>query len=191
MYGRGLSRPNFSDLIPFQSVSSSGTARTSVSQGNPNLKAEYADNIDLLYESSLPHTGLLQAGFFYKNLSNPIVATQTASAPNPTLTGNNNSYILNQTINAGSAYVYGFEIAFQQHFSRLPGALNGLGLSTNYGYTASQAKLPPYVDPTLLQPGQSVGQTVVLGVLLQRSSVKRQTASISVQLMTSGGCRCV
>jgi hypothetical protein len=38
-----------------------------------------------------------------------------------------------------------------------PGALNGLGLSTNYGYTASQAKLPPYVDPTLLQPGQISG----------------------------------
>src|SRR5258708_13999594 len=62
VYGRGLARPNFSDLIPFQSVSSSGSARTSVSQGNPNLKAEYADNVDLLYESSLPRSGLLQAG---------------------------------------------------------------------------------------------------------------------------------
>ena len=109
------------------------------------------------YESNLPRNGLLQAGFFYKNLTNPIVATQTVSAPNPTLTGNNNPYILNQTINAGSGYVYGFEIAYQQHFSRLPGALNGLGLSTNYGYTASQAKLPPYIDPTLLQPGQISG----------------------------------
>jgi TonB-dependent receptor len=157
VYGRGLARPNFSDLIPFQSVSSSGSARTTVSEGNPNLKAEYADNVDLLYETSLPRSGLLQAGFFYKNLTDPIVATQTVSAPNPTLTGNNNPYILNQTINAGSAYVYGFEIAYQQHFSRLPGALNGLGLSTNYGYTASQAKLPPYVDPTLLQPGQISG----------------------------------
>jgi outer membrane receptor protein involved in Fe transport len=121
------------------------------------LKAEYADNVDLLYETSLPRSGLLQAGFFYKNLIDPIVATQTVSAPNPTLTGNNNSYILNQTINAGSGYVYGFEIAYLQHFSRLPGALNGLGLSTNYGYTASQAKLPPYVDPTSLQPGQISG----------------------------------
>ena len=156
VYGRGLARPNFSDLIPFQSVSSSGSARTIVSQGNPNLKAEYADNIDVLYERSLPRSGLLQAGFFYKNLTNPIVGTQTLSAPNPTL-GINNPYTLNQTINAGSAYVYGFEIAYQQHFSSLPGVLNGLGVSTNYGYTASQAKLPPYIDPTLLQPGQISG----------------------------------
>ena len=80
------------------------------------------------------------------------------SAPNPTLTGNNNPYILNQTINRWKlCYVYGFEVAYQQHFSRLPGALNGLGVSTNYGYTASQAKLPPYIDPTLLQPGQISG----------------------------------
>jgi hypothetical protein len=34
-----------------------------------------------------------------------ITATQTVSAPDPTLTGNNNPHILNRTINAGSAYV--------------------------------------------------------------------------------------
>ncbi len=157
VYGRGLSRPQFSDLIPFQTVSSSGSARTTVSKGNPNIQAEYADNLDVLYENSLPGTGLLQAGFFYKNLSNPIVATQTLVPADPPLTGNNQPYLLNQTINAGSAYVYGFEIAFQQHFTRLPGALNGLGVSTNYGYTASQAKLPPHIDPAVIQPGQISG----------------------------------
>ncbi len=152
VYGRGLSRPNFSDLIPFQSPPSGGTARNTVSQGNPNLQAEYADNIDLLYESSLPGTGLLQAGFFYKNLSNPILPTQTLQNPNPPVTGNAFPYYLNQTINAGSAYVYGFEVAFQQHFTQLPGALNGLGLAANYGYTASQATLPPFVDLTATPP---------------------------------------
>ncbi len=85
VYGRGLSRPNFGDLIPFQSAPSGGTARNTVSQGNPRLKSEYADNIDLLYENSLPGTGLLQAGFFYKNLSNPIVSTQLCTHPTPLL----------------------------------------------------------------------------------------------------------
>jgi TonB-dependent receptor len=153
VYGRGLARPNFSDLIPFASAPSGGTARNTISQGNPNLHAEYADNIDLLYESSLAHQGLLQAGFFYKHLSDPIVPTQTVQQPNPTLTGNNLPYILNQTINAGTGWVYGLEIAFQQHFTYLPGALNGLGLSANYAYTASRANLPPYVDPTTAPPG--------------------------------------
>lgn len=59
VYGRGLARPNFSDLIPFASTPSGGTARNTISQGNPNLHAEYADNIDLLYESSLAHHGLV------------------------------------------------------------------------------------------------------------------------------------
>jgi TonB-dependent receptor len=144
VYGRGLSRPNFSDLVPFQSAPSGGNARSTYSLGNPNLKAEYADNIDLLYENALPRSGLLQAGFFYKNFTDPIVATSTYHAADAVVTAG--PYFLNQTINAGSAYVYGFEIAFQQHFTYLPGLLNGFGLSTNYGYTASQAQLPPYIN---------------------------------------------
>ncbi|WP_419805380.1 TonB-dependent receptor [Terriglobus sp.] len=148
VYGRGLSRPNFGDLIPFQSAPSGGVARNTVSQGNPNLKSEYADNIDLLYENNLSHQGLLQAGFFYKHFTNPILPTQSLVAPNPSVTGNNLPYFLNQTINAGSAWVYGLEVSFQQHFSYLPGLLSGLGLSANYAYTNSQANLPPYVDLT-------------------------------------------
>ena len=148
VYGRGLARPQFSDLIPFQSAPSGGTARNTVSQGNPNLKAEYGDDIDVLYDNALSHQGLLQAGFFFKHLSNPILPTQTLTAANPSITGNNLPYYLNQTINAGSGYVYGFEIAFQQRFTYLPGLLNGLGASANYGFTSSQAHLPPYVDVT-------------------------------------------
>jgi len=155
VYGRGLSRPNFGDLIPFQTPPSGGTARNTITQGNPNLSAEYADNIDLLYENSLTRQGLLQAGFFYKHFTNPILPTQTLQPPNSAVSGNDQPYFLNQTLNAGSAYVYGFEISFQQRLSYLPGLLNGLGVSANYGYTSSQANLPPYVD--LTQTGVPVG----------------------------------
>jgi len=148
VYGRGLSRPNFSDLIPFQTPPSGGNARNTASLGNPYLRAEYADNIDVLYENSLPHQGLLQAGFFYKHFTDPILPTQTLSPPNPSVTGNNLPYFLNQTINAGTAWVYGFEVSFQQHFTYLPGLLDGLGVSANYAYSKSQANLPPYVDLT-------------------------------------------
>ncbi len=153
VYGRGLSRPNFSDLVPFQSAPSGGKARSTYSQGNPNLKAEYADNFDLLYENSLPRSGLLQTGFFYKHFTDPIVSTSTYHSADAVVTAG--PYFLNQTINAGSAYVYGFEISYQQHFTYLPGLLSGLGVSTNYGYTKSLAHLPPYVD--LTQPNVPVG----------------------------------
>ncbi len=155
VYSRGLSRPNFSDLVPFASAPSGGNARNSVSQGNPAIRAEYADDIDLLYENNLSGTGLLQAGFYYKNLSNPIVSTQTLQAPNQAVSGNTLPYYLQQSLNAGSAYVYGFEIAYIEHFNRLPGLFSGLGLSANYGYTASEAHLPPFVD--LTQPNVAPG----------------------------------
>lgn len=139
VYGRGLARPNFSDLVSFASISPGGV-RTLSSVGNPNLRAEHADNLDLLYEQSLHSAGLLQAGIFYKKLSDPIIPV-TTSVPDPANPGQ--TIIQTQPQNAGSAYVYGFEIAYQQHFNYLPGLLSGLGLSANYGYSASQVTFPP------------------------------------------------
>lgn len=132
VYSRGLSRPDFADLVSFATVSPGG-ARTLSSIGNPNLKAEHADNLDLLYEQNLSPVGLLQAGVYYKQLADPIIPTNTLLA---------DGTIQTQPDNAGSAYVYGFEIAFQQHFTYLPGLLNGLGMSANYGYSASQVTFP-------------------------------------------------
>lgn len=145
VYGRGLSRPNFSDLVSFATVSPGGV-RTTSSIGNPNLKAEHADNLDLLYERSLNPVGLLQAGIFYKHLTDPIVPLNTTLS---------DGTIQTQPQNAGSAYVYGFEIAFQQHFGYLPGLASGLGLSANYGYTASQVTFPAPLNPD----GSSTGIT--------------------------------
>ncbi|HEY2038822.1 MAG TPA: TonB-dependent receptor, partial [Edaphobacter sp.] len=137
VYGRGLSRPDFADLVSFATVSPGGV-RTTSSIGNPNLKAEHADNVDLLYEQSLNPVGLLQAGVFYKRLTDPIVPLNTVLS---------DGTIQTQPQNAGSAYVYGFEIAFQQHFTYLPGLASGLGLSANYGYTASQVTFPKVLNP--------------------------------------------
>jgi TonB-dependent receptor len=137
VYGRGLSRPNFSDLVSFASIAPGGV-RTTSSIGNPNLKAEHADNIDLLYERSLNPVGLLQAGVFYKRLTDPIVPLSTKLA---------DETIQTQPQNAGDAYVYGFEVSFQQHFTYLPGLARGLGLSANYGYTASQVTFPAVLNP--------------------------------------------
>ena len=107
--------------------------RTLSSIGNPSLRAEHADNLDLLYEQNLSPVGLLQTGVYYKRLTSPIIPLQTTLA---------DGTIQTQPQNAGSAYVYGFEIAFQQHFTYLPGLLGNTGLSANYGYSASQVSFP-------------------------------------------------
>ncbi|MEO6806098.1 MAG: TonB-dependent receptor [Edaphobacter sp.] len=147
VYGRGVSRPNFSDLVSFATVSPGGV-RTTKSIGNPHLKAEHADNVDLLYERNLNPIGLIQAGVFYKRLSDPIIPLNTKLS---------DGTIQLQPQNAGNAYVYGFEIAFQQHFTRLPGLLSGTGLSANYGFAASQLTFPPATNPDGSDSG--VGRT--------------------------------
>ncbi len=53
-----------------------------ITLGNPNLKAEHSNNYDLLFEQYLNPVGIIQAGFFYKQLSDPIVNGQFAESPN-------------------------------------------------------------------------------------------------------------
>jgi outer membrane receptor protein involved in Fe transport len=75
-----------------------------------------------------------EAGFFYKQLSSPIVSITTF-----TTTGPYAGYKVTQPVNAGSAWVTGLEFAYQQRLSYLPGLLGGLGISANYSWTVSTA----------------------------------------------------
>lgn len=133
-YGRGISRPVPSDLTA--AISQDLTVNPKlVSLGNPALKPEHGDDLDLLYERYFAPLGEVRGGLFYKHLANPIVSLQTEPTSGPFA-----GFRVTQPANAGSAYLLGFEAAFQQHFRGLPGPLRGLGLSGNYSYTASQAK---------------------------------------------------
>ena len=149
VYSRGLARPDFQDLIPFVGPGSGGGINK-FSQGNPNIQPEFGDDVDVLYENNLQRAGLLQAGFYYKHLSNPIVPLQTVTA----VTGGEN--VVSNVGNAQAAHVYGFEIAYIQHFTQLPGLFSGLGVSANYGYTSSSVTFPPYLDPTTVTSGSGV-----------------------------------
>ena len=156
-YSRGLGRPNPTDIAQAASFSftSPNSTNNSVNLGNPNLKAETADNIDLLIERTLKPFGMITAGYFYKNLTDPIVATsfvKNFTTP-PVPAAQPGLYTVSQTINAGTAWVQGFEAAYLQHLTFLPGALGGFGISANYGYAASRISgLPNRSDhPRLLR----------------------------------------
>jgi TonB-dependent receptor len=140
-YGRGLGRPNPTDIAQAVQVTfvAHNDPRNAVSLGNPNLKAETADNIDILVEHSLKPFGLITAGYFYKNLTDPIVSTSFLETFTPPTTTTPDTYTVSQTINAGSAWVQGLEAAYLQHLTFLPGPLSGFGISANIGYTASRA----------------------------------------------------
>jgi TonB-dependent receptor len=145
VYSRGLARPDPQDIA--QALSFDNTANpVLVSLGNPNLKAETADSVDILIEHYFSPFGLLTAGYFHKNLTDPIVSrefTVTSGSFGSATCSATVTCRVTQPLNAGSAWLNGFEVAYLQHLTSLPGALSGLGISANYGYTASRASLGP------------------------------------------------
>jgi TonB-dependent receptor len=127
-YGMGIARPNFGDIAPY--FVDDPTSIPEFSEGNPNLKPTHAQNFDVLAEHYLKQVGMIQAGFFYKALTDPIYTVIVNSNTLQTLT------------NGPSADIMGFEASWQQRLSFLPGALNGMGVRANYSYTSSQATFP-------------------------------------------------
>ena len=154
---RGVARPDPYQLVPYVTEDDSSNP-ASVSVGNPALRPEHANNYDLLYERYLHPLGMIQGGFFFKQLTAPQFEFQIPAGVNvaalpagtlpPSLLSTIEQYQTSQLgestvteyINGENAYLYGFEVSFQQHLNYLPGVLGGLGISANYAYTGSQEK---------------------------------------------------
>lgn len=146
VYARGIARPDPYQLVPYVTEDDSTNPAT-IAEGNPGLKPEHANNYDLLYEHYLKPAGIFQAGFFYKQLSDTLINT-SYTATSGLYTGD----LVSQWINAGSANLYGFEVAYQQRLAFLPGPLAGLGMLANYSWTASQINhVPGRLDSPALQ----------------------------------------
>ena len=140
VYGRGISRPDPYQLVTYITLDQTTTPYT-VSIGNPSLVAEHANDYDLLYERFLPSIGMIEAGYFYKALSDPIYPQQsTIPTTGSPLSQAYGGYLLIQDVNGDTAHVQGIEAAYQQHLNFLPGMLAGARINANFTYTSSQAK---------------------------------------------------
>jgi TonB-dependent receptor len=192
VYSRALSRPDPQDIAQALLV----TLNPNTAQlGNAGLKAESANNYDVLLEHYLKPFGMIQGGFFYKQLYKPIVETQVTEdnyTPNP----NNPSYpvgiwTVSQFVNAGSGWITGLELGYLQHFTSLPGFLGGLGLSANYSHTGSQASgIPNRSDSPRLQRQApnlfNISPTYDRGRLSIRAGFAYNQASIYAYQYTDG-----
>ena len=137
-YGRGISRPNFSDIVPAIQVDPNNSPK-SLQVGNPALNPTKANNYDILIEHYFQPLGILQGGYFYKALTDPIYPTVSFVAASD---ANFPGYLRQQSINGPSAHISGVEMAWQQRLSALPGLLGGFGVSANYSYTTSRVSFP-------------------------------------------------
>jgi len=142
---RSLSRPGYYDLVPWQEVE---PRRKRMKIGNPDLDQSTSTNYDFLFEHYLKSLGLISGGVFYKEIEDYIYSSIYAQQG-----GQFDGYQVTQTVNGAKARVYGYEIAWQQQLTFLPGFLNGFGIYGNFTQIQSKFKVPGIVsDRTVRLP---------------------------------------
>ncbi|MBX3146551.1 MAG: TonB-dependent receptor [Gemmatimonadales bacterium] len=123
-----IARPNYFDLVPYRLRDDEDLAL-----GNPSLSPTTSRNIDLLVEHYADQIGILSAGVFFKQLSDPIFVFRE---------DNDLGGETEQPRNGRSGWIRGFEASLQRQLRFLPSPFNGLGLYANYTFTDSEATLP-------------------------------------------------
>jgi len=162
---KSIVRPDFQQLQPNYSISavngiiSGGVCSNSnpsnapvncvyqytANAGNPDLKPIRSTQYDLSYEWYFNSTGSLTATMFYKDIYNFIANSPT----NLSFTNNGVTRTVQviQPYNAGHGKVKGFEVAYQQYYDFLPGALRGFGVQANFTYIDSKGTRNGAVNP--------------------------------------------
>lgn len=120
-YFKSLNRPGFFEIVPFSIIN-----EDYMEFGNKDLKRAIIHNIDLRWELFPKASEQIMAGFFYKNIKDPIeYAYHTI----------NNRQFGYGPVNLGTATNYGFEIDFIKF-------MGAFGVKANYTFTKSQITTP-------------------------------------------------
>jgi TonB-dependent receptor len=141
---RSLARPNYTDVVPSSYLVEEDME---IERGNPDLDPTLSWNLDFMYERFFTTVGVVSAGVFYKDLTDPIYLTIF----DETIAGE--EWLVAQPQNGESAELWGLELAFQNQFRKAPGFLSGFGFFINYTWTDSEAVIPGRDGKTQL-PGQ-------------------------------------
>lgn len=173
-YSNGIGRPSFASLRPtttiVNTVQNSG-APGRITQANPALKPQYTDNYDLALEYYFKSTGLFSAAVFRKEIKD---FQQSVTRILPTDGGGFGAqyagYEFVTSTNTGDATVEGYEIAYQQQFTFLPGFLKNFGGFANWTHLKAEGNMPggTTANPTLAAIQNYVPDTVNLGLTYQR-----------------------
>ena len=176
-WSTGIGRPGFNQLSTDSFVN---TDLMTVEAGNPNLKPTTGNNFDATLEWYLPNSGILQVGLFDKQFKN-YVATRDVQGPYQGETYDFISYF-----NINNAYARGFEAAYNQRFTELPGLWSGLGVDANMTLVDSQAEIRKGEKSSL--PGTSKA-TANLAVFYEKGGLSLRLASeyVGKTLFVAGG----
>ncbi|WP_066401765.1 TonB-dependent receptor domain-containing protein [Flavisolibacter tropicus] len=131
-YTTGYSRPNYVDLMPTLNIN---TDLLKIEKGNPELKAAYSNNMDVLFEQYMKNVGLLSGGVFYKHINKFQYLSEgpITDASNPYYSsGATEQYVMRQPRNGKAANVYGVELTYNSTLTFMPGVLKNLIFTGNY-----------------------------------------------------------
>lgn len=120
---RGMTRPNFTDIVPRALETQEGTALV-VTLGNPDLKPTLSNNLDVSVEYYFNRMGLLSASAFYKDLNDYNYTLRSSG----TYIGQAATLVTPENADGSMT---GVEFAWQQQFTQLPGWLSGFGVFAN------------------------------------------------------------
>jgi TonB-dependent receptor len=126
-------RPSMTSLLPNESINES---QQTLTVNNPSLLPQVAENWDATLDYYFEPVGSLSVAWFHKKITDYIVSGIIAGTIDG---GNDNGYngeyvgfTRLTSANAGTAFVQGWELSYQQQFTFLPGPLKGLGGFANY-----------------------------------------------------------
>lgn len=136
-YSRRINRPNFWQLSPF--IDSSDFLN--LSKGNPGLKPEFTNSIELSYQKIFKNRDNLLLSAYYKNTNDLITRFQEVETE--PVTGKDQ--LINTYINANSSYVTGFEATLKNNI------IKWWELTTNLNIFTSKIDID---DPTIQQQDQ-------------------------------------
>lgn len=142
---RTMTRPDLSSLAPVKAYSD---VNFTVTGGNSQLEPLVSDNADLGLEWYFNAKSVLGVAVFYKDIASFISSPQTAEPlrpedraaiaavfpTQPALLDPSLIWTYRTSANTEGTTLLGFEIAYQQTFTGLPGFLQYFGFSGNYSY---------------------------------------------------------
>lgn len=131
-----VTRPGFDQLNPSTSYfKKSDTGIDRGNGGNPTLKNIESSNRDISLEWYFDESSSLTGGYFYRSIDGYISNASKYERRNQTDT---TDYYVTRPANGGSGSLKGYELAYTQFFTSLPGAWSGLGVQLNGTYMTGE-----------------------------------------------------
>lgn len=132
-WSNSFGRPALNNLTPNESFSD---VNQTLSVSNPSLLPQYSENWDATLDYYFEPVGNFSVGWFHKRITDYIVtgtiSGTVGTGPDNGYDGEYAGYTILRASNAGTAFVQGWELSYQQQLTFLPGLFKGLAVNANY-----------------------------------------------------------